>query len=50
MRKYKCGRYLRLSKEDELKKDESSSIASQKKNISMMVFQEETLIDLDLKK
>ena len=30
MRKYKCGRYLRLSKEDELKKDESSSIASQR--------------------
>lgn len=30
MRKYKCGRYLRLSKEDDLKKDESSSIASQR--------------------
>lgn len=30
MEKYKCGIYLRLSKEDELKKDESSSIASQR--------------------
>ena len=30
MRKYKCGDYLRLSKEDDLKKDESSSIESQR--------------------
>lgn len=30
MRKYKCGSYLRLSKEDDLKKDESSSIVSQR--------------------
>lgn len=30
MRKYKCGDYLRLSKEDLLKKDESTSIESQR--------------------
>ena len=30
MRKYKYGDYLRLSKEDDLKKDESSSIESQR--------------------
>lgn len=29
-RNYKCGNYLRLSKEDDLKKDESSSIANQR--------------------
>ena len=30
MKKYKCGDYLRLSKEDLLKKDDSSSIESQR--------------------